>query len=220
MNSKILNTIGFVVLGWVVFFLLNNIIPYGLVLLYPFKLMVTIFHEFGHASAAVITGGYVDSIKINLDGSGWCKTVGGNRSIILMGGYIGSSILGNFLLYVGFSHGRYSKIVLYGLCVMLLITCTLWSADLINSLLIVPFLILVALVSKTRFSKWLIMFIGTFSTAYIVSDYNVGPTSDIAAFAELYPGTSPTFWMYVWLIFALLITGFTVWLMTKNETKL
>jgi len=58
------------------FYTLENLIPGGKIILYPFKLLVTMLHEFGHAMGAIVTGGDVESIKINADGSGWCKTAG------------------------------------------------------------------------------------------------------------------------------------------------
>jgi hypothetical protein len=73
--------------------------PYGKTLLYPINLIVTFLHEFGHAFFAVITGGAVRSIEINTNGSGLAMTAGGISGIILMGGYIGSAIFGNILLY-------------------------------------------------------------------------------------------------------------------------
>lgn len=75
-------------------------IPYGKTLLYPINLIVTFLHEFGHAFFAIITGGSVHSIEINADGSGLAMTGGGIRGIVLMGGYIGSALFGNILLYV------------------------------------------------------------------------------------------------------------------------
>jgi hypothetical protein len=76
---------------------------YGRMILYPITLLVTFLHEFGHALGALITGGEVMSIQINPDGSGVTMTRGGSRAVILMGGYIGSAILGNLLFYLGTS---------------------------------------------------------------------------------------------------------------------
>jgi len=70
-------------------------------ILYPITLLVTFLHEFGHGIGAVITGGWVEEIQINKDGSGWTRSVGGNRPVIIMGGYLGSAIFGNILFYVG-----------------------------------------------------------------------------------------------------------------------
>ena len=72
----------------------------GKTILYPIHLLVTFLHELGHALGALITGGSVLALQVNEDGSGWTKTAGGNLGIILMGGYLGSALLGNILFYI------------------------------------------------------------------------------------------------------------------------
>jgi hypothetical protein len=74
-----------------IYYLFEFHIPMGQYIIYPFKLIVTILHETGHALGALLTGGIVDSIQINPDGSGWCKTGGGMHGVVLMGGYLGSA---------------------------------------------------------------------------------------------------------------------------------
>ena len=41
----------------------------GAKILYPFTLLVTYLHEFGHALGAILTGGKVNALQINSDGS-------------------------------------------------------------------------------------------------------------------------------------------------------
>ena len=196
----------FIAIGMVAFYILENFVPGGRMILYPFKLLVTMLHEFGHAMGAVVTGGDVDSIKINIDGSGWCRTAGGSSGIILMGGYIGSALFGNFLLYMGFVYQKSARWVLYGLAGVLIIISTIWSADITN---------------RTKYNYVFLMLLGVLSVAHIINDFNVGPTSDLAKFAEVWPLLSSTAWMYLWLVFAVVITGFTVnrMLKTKPNTK-
>ena len=205
--------------GMAVFYVLENFFPGGRVILYPFKLLVTMLHEFGHAMGAVITGGDVDSIKINTDGSGWCRTSGGSRGIILMGGYIGSALFGNFLLYMGFVYHKSAKWVLYGLAGVLIIISTIWSADITNTAFVLAFLIGIMLINRTKYNYVFLMLLGVLSVAHIINDFNVGPTSDLAKFAEMWPFLSSTAWMYLWLVFAVAITGFTVNRMLKMKLK-
>jgi hypothetical protein len=70
--------------------------------LYPFELISTVFHEFGHGLVTVLTGGRVLSISINLDKSGLIRYVGGSVCLILPAGYIGSSVAGGVLLFFSF----------------------------------------------------------------------------------------------------------------------
>lgn len=67
-------------------------------LLVPFRLFVTLIHEFGHALAAVLTGGHVLGIMVRLDGSGLTLVEGGNLFITASAGYLGSSLFGAGLL--------------------------------------------------------------------------------------------------------------------------
>ena len=76
---------------------LKYLLPFGDTILYPINLLVTILHELGHGLGAILTGGYVDAVQINPDGSGWTRTGGGWVSVILMGGYLGSAIFGNLI---------------------------------------------------------------------------------------------------------------------------
>jgi hypothetical protein len=209
----------FLTLGMGAFYILENLIPGGNIILYPFKLLVTMLHEFGHAMGAVVTGGDVSSIKINADGSGWCKTSGGSRGIVLMGGYIGSALFGNFLLYMGFVYQKSSKWVLYGVAGVLILISTFWSADLTNTAFVLVFLGGIMLINRTKYNHIFLMLLGVLSVAHIVNDFNVGPTSDLAKFAELWPFISVQTWMYTWLVFVLAITGFTVNKMIKTQPK-
>ena len=69
---------------------------FGHLVLYPVTLLVTFLHEFGHALGALLTGGTVEGMQINPDGSGYTITRGGNQGVVLMGGYLGSAVLGIF----------------------------------------------------------------------------------------------------------------------------
>ncbi|MBP6828065.1 MAG: M50 family metallopeptidase, partial [Saprospiraceae bacterium] len=70
---------------------------FGNLVLYPVTLLVTFLHELGHALGALLTGGAVEGMQINADGSGYTVTRGGSPGIVLMGGYLGSAVLGNVL---------------------------------------------------------------------------------------------------------------------------
>jgi len=204
------------------YYCLERLVPFGGYAIYPFKLTVTMLHEFGHAMGAVLTGGVVDSIQINPNGSGWCRTAGGMRGITLMGGYLGSAIFGNVLLYVGYVYPRFSKYMLYALSGMMIIIASIWSASIANTLLVLPFLAVTILITKyaSRFSGFIVMIIGALSVAHILFDYNVGPTGDLAMYAELWPVLPAKGWMYVWLVFALAITWFNVRRMRKTKGRI
>ena len=64
---------------------------------YPVRLFVTFVHEAGHALAALLTGGQVQSFTVSPDGSGYAITAGGSESLILPAGYLGAALFGALL---------------------------------------------------------------------------------------------------------------------------
>ena len=76
-------------------------IPYGYLAVYPFRLFNTFVHEAGHAVATVITGGYVESMVVNLDTSGYVLRRGGWTPLVASAGYLGSILAGAALLFAG-----------------------------------------------------------------------------------------------------------------------
>jgi hypothetical protein len=78
-------------------------VPYSDYLLYPLRLFVTFVHESGHAVAALITGGSVESLHVSPTGSGvtWVRVSPLWAWISLSGGYVGSALFGALLLQTG-----------------------------------------------------------------------------------------------------------------------
>lgn len=71
---------------------------------YPFAIINTIFHEFGHAAMCLLTGGRMGSIEIQMNEAGATRFSGGWPCLILPAGYIGSTAMGAVLLFTGFGH--------------------------------------------------------------------------------------------------------------------
>jgi hypothetical protein len=90
-------------------------LPFGGVLLYPFKLLATWFHELSHALAMTVTGVGVDSVVIYRDTSGLARTSGSQgmiaKPIIAAAGYMGTALWGAVLLVVT-PDGRTARIAL------------------------------------------------------------------------------------------------------------
>ena len=89
------------------------------IFLYPVRLFLTLIHESFHGLSTFITGGSVHSI--NLDGlSGKILSSGGYYPFISISGYIGSAMLGAFL--IGSKHRSILiSIVLFYVSFMLLV---------------------------------------------------------------------------------------------------
>ncbi len=72
----------------------------------PLRLLVVLFHELGHAGAAVLTGGEVLEIAVRLDASGHALTRGGAEVWVLNAGYLGAQAIGFALVELGRAHPR------------------------------------------------------------------------------------------------------------------
>lgn len=115
-------TLGVIAAYTVIIALLWNI-PYVSYILWPLKMLTIAFHEFGHAFAAVCTGGKVVGITLDPREGGETRMLGGKSSITLPAGYLGSSLIGALLIFCGF-HVNASKVasIVLGVCFLL----TLW----------------------------------------------------------------------------------------------
>ena len=172
----------------------------GAKILYPITLLVTFLHEFGHGMGAILTGGSVNEIQINPDGSGYTTTMGGIRSIVISGGYIGSAILGNLLFYVGTRGQKLIKPVIYLLSAAMVFTAFYWFNSMFTTTVLLVFAIVLGFIAlKTKFGREILMFIGLASIIYIIQDFNVGPSSDLAAYAETMVILPAVVWKYIWL---------------------
>jgi hypothetical protein len=78
-------------------------VPYSDYLLYPLRLFVTFIHESGHAVAALLTGGSVESLHVSPSGSGvtWVRVAPLWAWVSLSGGYVGAALFGALLLQTG-----------------------------------------------------------------------------------------------------------------------
>lgn len=176
-------------------------------IMYPINLLVTYLHEFGHALGALITGGAVERIQVNADGSGFTMTAGGNRSVILMGGYIGSAVLGNMLFYIGSRSGQLVKPFMLILASSMIFTSVYWYNSMFTTLFLLAFgAVMILLAMKTNFGDEILMFLGLASILYIIKDFNVGPSSDLKKYAEIMVILPVAAWMYIWLFIVLILT--------------
>ena len=98
----------------------------------PFTWTQTYFHEMSHGLAAILTGGSIARIELNMDGSGLCFTYGGISFLVTFAGYLGAAVIGA-VLYLSVSSGhmvsKYVAMLLGGSAV---ITALLWGRDLVT----------------------------------------------------------------------------------------
>lgn len=204
MTKKLLFIIASILLYWV----LLNYIPYGALVVYPITLLVTIFHETGHALFALITGGSVHGIQINNNGSGYAMVAGGLSLLVIPGGYIGSAIWGNLLLFVALYKEKYIKWILYLIMFVLIFSGIVWFNSVGSTILLIVFAGLFYWLSRAKKSVqvYSLLAIGATTLFYIILDFNGGPSSDLAHFTSLLPILPQFGWAIIWLAVVSYIT--------------
>lgn len=153
-------------------------VPYVRYSLWPFKMLVIAFHEFGHALAAVLTGGKVKSISLDPNEGGVTHMLGGRAGVTLPAGYLGSSLVGALLTFCGFDEvaSKVASIVL-GACFLAI----LWWArrdwlTIITVLLAVGLIVACWFIAHAEALRFVVLFIGVMSSLYSVWDIVSSPT--------------------------------------------
>jgi len=192
----------------------------GAKILYPITLLVTFLHELGHGLGTIITGGKVLHINIESNGAGVTLSQGGWRGVILMGGYIGSAVLGNILFYIGARKEKWAATTVTILCAMMVFTGIYWYNSMFATGFLIAFAVGLSLVSKfTNLDREILMFLGLASILYIIQDFNVGPSSDLQAYAKHMVIFPKVVWMYLWLAIAVLLCLFNLRLIFKSSSR-
>ncbi|PNH48380.1 hypothetical protein VD0004_g8 [Verticillium dahliae] len=202
-------TLGVIAAYTVIIALLWNI-PYVSYILWPLKMLTIAFHEFGHAFAAVCTGGKVVGITLDPREGGETRMLGGKSSITLPAGYLGSSLIGALLIFCGF-HVNASKVasIVLGVCFLL----TLWWGKrdwltILTVLFAVAVLVGSWFISHSHGLRFVVLFIGVMSSLYSAWDIcddlimRKVNSSDASVFARRYGGSSQC-WGVIWVIISL-----------------
>ncbi len=106
-------------------------LPFGNLLIWPFVILTTWFHEMGHGLAALLTGNAFDELVIYANGSGYASSrtaldSGGlDRAVIAMGGPLGPSVMGALLILAS-SARKYWQPALYALAGALVLSTVIW----------------------------------------------------------------------------------------------
>lgn len=203
MKNKVLTLIILVI----IYLLLKYMIPYWNYIIYPINLLVTFLHEFWHSFWAVLTWWWVESIQINSDWSWYAKTYWWWISIVLMWGYIWSAIFWNILLYIWTKKEKFSEIFIYILSWLMIFTAIFLFNSIFSSVLLFCISwILIFLSKKTSYDSIILQFLWITSLLFIIEDFNVWPSSDLAKFSEIFIFIPQVIWMYIWLTLVLAIT--------------
>ena len=166
-----------------------------------------------------MTGGAVEYIEIETNSAGVTSTFNGNASVILMGGYIGSAIFGNLLFYIGARRHSWVKPTLVLVIAAMLITGFIWYNSIFTTLVLCGFSAVLFLVGfKTKYGREILMLLGLASIIYIIQDFNVGPSSDLAAMERELKFIPAKVWMYIWLAIVIAILALNLKMLFSTKT--
>ena len=88
-------------------------------LLLPLVYFNTHVHEFGHAVAALATGGAVSHIVVFANGSGLAHIAGGSGLIVASAGYVGSTLAGCAMVLAARDPERAGRALMVAFCLLL-----------------------------------------------------------------------------------------------------
>lgn len=176
--------------------------------LWPLKILVVLFHELGHALAALATGGEVVSIELSPQQGGLTQTRGGMRFFVLSAGYLGSLSFGALWLFLG-RRPRSARVGVWLMAAVLLTSTVLWVRPVLSfgfgfAVLATVVALAVARLAPAVASQWIMRGVGVFSVLYAVWDIRsdvfdrADMPSDATMLAEITFIPGPV-WGVVWL---------------------
>ncbi|HNW44396.1 MAG TPA: M50 family metallopeptidase [Elusimicrobiales bacterium] len=181
-------------------------------IIYPVRILVTFLHEASHGLAALLSGGQVDSITVENNGSGVCWTRGGLRWLVLSAGYLGSMLWGSLILILA-CRTRFDRAVSVLLGLGLLALTLLYVRApfaFASGLLIGGGLAAMGLWLDQKTNDLFLVFIGSASCLYALFDlrslWRIGGAlkTDATMFsAEVLP-LPPGVWTAAWALLAVL----------------
>ena len=116
---------------------------FGAILLFPFTILSTWFHEMGHGLAAMAVGYEFQRLELYADGSGVAYSLvpAGSGALsaafVAAGGPLGPPLAGAALI-VASSRSRWTKVALFSLAAALLVSTLIWVRSTIGWLVLPP----------------------------------------------------------------------------------
>ncbi|HEX9605412.1 MAG TPA: M50 family metallopeptidase [Myxococcales bacterium] len=144
--------------------------------LWPFRLLVVLMHESGHAAATLLVGGSVDRIQVKPDEAG--VTLGRivpsmwRQIVVSSAGYVGSTVSGCVLLWIA-ARSRAGRWPLLALAAWTGLVAILWVRDGFTLLFVGGAALALGMVARygpSLLRRALLVFLATFSVSYALYD--------------------------------------------------
>lgn len=162
----------------------------GRLILYPFTVLGTWFHEMGHGLMALILGGSFHELEIFSNGSGLARWSGpvfaGNigKGLVAAAGPIAPTIGGAVFLMAS-ANEKWSAIILYILTVLLIISGIYWIKGTFGLVVVLVFGALtgfVAFKAKAKIKQFYLIFLGVQAclSVYLSIDYLLATQANVS----------------------------------------
>lgn len=183
----------------------------GRFILYPFAIISTVFHEFGHAFMVWVTGGHMNSIEINVNEAGATRFHGGWPCAILPAGYIGSALIGAILVFMAFGRktARWTAVGIMGILIITLFY-SYWLFTIISALGLMAMLGLAIWYKEGAFTRHFILILGVCACMQSITSilnttvFNTVEGSDAYVFARRCSFLIPAFvYGLLWFIISM-----------------
>jgi len=150
--------------------------PFGRIILYPFTILGTWFHEMGHGLTAMLLGGKFVELVIFPDASGYARFTTdlflGNigHALVAMGGPVGPTIAGSILI-ISTKKIKFGRIAMFLLGLFMLISVLFWIRSFIGILIIAALGILIIFISLRGSDKLQVLSLQFLGVQAIMSLY-------------------------------------------------
>ncbi len=204
-------------------------------LMTPVSQFVTMVHEMGHALITILTGGHVNFMTVVSDGEGHgglTGCVGGLGFLSVQAGYVGTTLFGCLLIYLG-QYPRYSKLILSGLGIAMIVASLVFMLpgllsahffEIIGSLVwglgMGAFCVYLGRKLQPAWANLVVLFLAvqtalsSLALTWSLFPHSLGLAgkgySDATLMAEMIPFTLPVFWVLLWVSISIFMLFFTL----------
>lgn len=198
-NIKQKQTLALFAFGAITIILWN--VPGGGLILYPFTLLGTWFHEMAHGIAAILMGGNFQQLVIFPNGSGYAQFTYSSlflgilgKSFVAAAGPIGPSIAGALFITASVSK-KATEWTLYFFSAMLIVSSLIWVRPLISwgFLFVLLFSVLITFIAFKANLKFKVLALQFLAVQAFISVYqSIGYLFSSGAFVDGSPNMSDT----------------------------
>lgn len=189
----------------------------------PFSWAMTFFHEISHGLAAMLTGGSIERIQLNSDGSGLCYTRGGWRFVTAFAGYSGAVGWGMFIYIMAATEQQKARVLAILLAAFIIFSALFYSKDVMTWAILASIFTLFMLVIKlrsARIAQWLLKFIGLYvlcdairAPLHLIDGQHVGDGATLQGLT-LVP---EIVWVVIWLVLGVMGIGYLLIKPVQNK---